>query len=86
MIPWWKYACGHTCSRMHVCYVHDLITCMHAVITPSALRPAICVHACLPVQVSHETGKTMKMVVPSHGIWGTAGIDGMNIDPAIKVA
>ncbi|GAX77184.1 hypothetical protein CEUSTIGMA_g4630.t1 [Chlamydomonas eustigma] len=25
----------------------------------------------------------MEMVVPSHGIWGTAGIDGLNIDKAI---
>lgn len=34
-------------------------------------------------QVSHETGKSMKMVVPARGIWGTAGIDGLNIDRAI---
>ncbi|KAG2454619.1 hypothetical protein HYH02_000460 [Chlamydomonas schloesseri] len=33
--------------------------------------------------VSHETGKKMKMVVPARGIWGTAGIDGLNIDRAI---
>lgn len=35
-------------------------------------------------QVSHERGKTMKMVVPARGIWGTAGIDGLNIDRAIE--
>lgn len=34
--------------------------------------------------VSHERGKTMKMVVPARGIWGTAGIDGLNIDRAIE--
>mmetsp|Transcript_5720 Transcript_5720/g.12635 ORF Transcript_5720/g.12635 Transcript_5720/m.12635 type:complete len:565 (+) Transcript_5720:140-1834(+) len=34
--------------------------------------------------VSHETGKTMKMVVPNKGIWGTAGIEGSNIDSSIK--
>ncbi|PNH06979.1 hypothetical protein TSOC_006593 [Tetrabaena socialis] len=34
--------------------------------------------------VSHETGKTMNMVVPARGIWGTAGIDGLNIDKAIE--
>ena len=34
--------------------------------------------------VSHESGKTMEMVVPSRGIWGTAGIGGLNIDIAIE--
>ena len=34
--------------------------------------------------VSHESGKTMEMVVPSRGIWGTAGIGGLNIDRAIE--
>ena len=34
--------------------------------------------------VSHVHNKPMTMVVPSDGIWGTAGIDGLNIDPAIK--
>ncbi|KAL6746244.1 hypothetical protein V8C86DRAFT_3149980 [Haematococcus lacustris] len=33
--------------------------------------------------VSHETGKTMEMFVPSRGIWGTAGIGGLNIDRAV---
>ncbi|GFR50178.1 hypothetical protein Agub_g12345 [Astrephomene gubernaculifera] len=37
-----------------------------------------------PLVVSHESGKTLKMVVPARGIWGTAGIDGLNIDPAIQ--
>ncbi|KAG2484626.1 hypothetical protein HYH03_016580 [Edaphochlamys debaryana] len=39
-----------------------------------------------PKVVSHERGKTMKMVVPSKGIWGTAGIDGLNIDRAIEAS
>ena len=30
--------------------------------------------------VSHVNGQPMTMVVPSAGIWGTAGIDGLNID------
>ncbi len=34
--------------------------------------------------VSHESGKEMQMVVPDKGLWGTAGIDGLNIDQAIK--
>lgn len=34
--------------------------------------------------VSHVSGSTLKMVVPSQGIWGTAGIDGLNIDRAIQ--
>ncbi|EFJ41791.1 hypothetical protein VOLCADRAFT_98168 [Volvox carteri f. nagariensis] len=34
--------------------------------------------------VSHESGTLMKMVVPARGIWGTAGIDGLNIDTAIE--
>ncbi|KAG2493458.1 hypothetical protein HYH03_008275 [Edaphochlamys debaryana] len=33
-----------------------------------------------PRVVSHEGSKTMKMVVPGAGIWGTAGIDGLNVD------
>ena len=33
--------------------------------------------------VSHSHNQPMTMVVPSGGIWGTAGIDGHNIDPAI---
>jgi len=34
--------------------------------------------------VSHEAGKDMEMVVPSRGIWGTAGIGGLNIDRAVE--
>jgi hypothetical protein len=34
--------------------------------------------------VSHVGGKDVEMVVPSRGIWGTAGIDGLNIDRAIE--
>ncbi|GIL90927.1 hypothetical protein Vretimale_17060 [Volvox reticuliferus] len=34
--------------------------------------------------VSHESDTLMKMVVPARGIWGTAGIDGLNIDRAIQ--
>eukprot|EP00798_Chlamydomonas_sp_ICE-L_P008195 gene8195-1457_t len=35
--------------------------------------------------ISHEGGgKELQMVVPSAGIWGTAGIDGLNIDGNIK--
>ncbi|KAG2484627.1 hypothetical protein HYH03_016581 [Edaphochlamys debaryana] len=39
-----------------------------------------------PKVVSHERNKTMQMVVPSKGIWGTAGIDGLNIDRAIQAS
>ena len=34
--------------------------------------------------VSHSHNQPMTMVVPSGGIWGTAGIDGLNIDQNIK--
>ena len=34
--------------------------------------------------VSHVHNQPMTMMVPSNGIWGTAGIDGLNIDAAIK--
>jgi FkbM family methyltransferase len=35
--------------------------------------------------VSHMTGgPELKLVVPSNGIWGTAGIDGLNIDQSIR--
>ena len=34
--------------------------------------------------ISHESGKTVEMVVPDRGIWGTAGIGGLNIDTSIK--
>ncbi|GAX85607.1 hypothetical protein CEUSTIGMA_g13022.t1 [Chlamydomonas eustigma] len=35
--------------------------------------------------VSHKTGgPELKLVVPSKGIWGTAGIDGLNIDVSIN--
>ena len=35
--------------------------------------------------ISHEGGgKLMEMVVPSRGIWGTAGIGGLNIDMAVE--
>ncbi|GIL87966.1 hypothetical protein Vretimale_6338 [Volvox reticuliferus] len=37
-----------------------------------------------PLVVSHETGKMLKMVVPARGIWGTAGIEGLNIDTSIQ--
>lgn len=30
--------------------------------------------------VAEESGKIYNMVVPGRGIWGTAGIDGLNID------
>ena len=33
--------------------------------------------------VSHVHNQPMTMMVPSNGIWGTAGIDGLNIDAAI---
>ena len=33
--------------------------------------------------VSHLAGQQLTMVVPSAGIWGTAGIDGLNIDSSI---
>ncbi len=36
-----------------------------------------------PNVVSHVNGQPMTMVVPSTGIWGTAGIDGLNIDKNI---
>ncbi|KAG2488205.1 hypothetical protein HYH03_013199 [Edaphochlamys debaryana] len=39
-----------------------------------------------PKVVSHERDKTMKMVVPSKGVWGTAGIEGLNIDNAIEAS
>ncbi|KAG2488218.1 hypothetical protein HYH03_013212 [Edaphochlamys debaryana] len=39
-----------------------------------------------PKVVSHEGNKTMKMMVPSNGVWGTAGIDGLNIDNAIEAS
>ncbi|KAG2497657.1 hypothetical protein HYH03_004396 [Edaphochlamys debaryana] len=34
--------------------------------------------------VSHEAGKALTMVVPSDGIWGTAGIGGHNIDKSME--
>ena len=34
--------------------------------------------------VSHTADADVEMIVPSHGIWGTAGIAGLNIDQAIK--
>lgn len=34
--------------------------------------------------VSHVHNQPMTMMVPSNGIWGTAGIDGLNIDSSIK--
>jgi len=34
--------------------------------------------------VSHEDGKIMTMVAPRDGTWGTAGVDGLNIDSSIK--
>lgn len=62
-------ACTPAFCPSHTCYsLHTLWR------THSFPRP----------QVSHERGKTMDMVVPSQGIWGTAGIGGLNIDPAIK--
>ena len=36
--------------------------------------------------VSNVSGSTVEMVVPSHGIWGTAGIGGHNIDKSISGA
>jgi len=36
--------------------------------------------------VSHETGKELRLVVPSKGYWGTAGINGLNIDSNIPGA
>ena len=34
--------------------------------------------------VSAQSGIMLNMTVPSHGIWGTAGISGLNIDTSIK--
>ncbi|KAG2497667.1 hypothetical protein HYH03_004406 [Edaphochlamys debaryana] len=36
------------------------------------------------VVVSQERDRSMTMVVPTTGIWGTAGIDGLNIDKSIE--
>jgi hypothetical protein len=34
--------------------------------------------------VSQQRGAMLEMVVPARGIWGTAGIDGLNIDRAVN--
>jgi hypothetical protein len=34
--------------------------------------------------VGGVAGQKLQLVVPNRGIWGTAGVDGMNIDHAIK--
>lgn len=34
--------------------------------------------------VANASGSDLELVVPSKGIWGTAGIGGLNIDPAIR--
>jgi hypothetical protein len=31
--------------------------------------------------IGDEHGKELTIVVPQRGIWGTAGVGGMNIDP-----
>ena len=36
-----------------------------------------------PAQVSDVGGQTLMMRVPFAGYWGTAGIDGLNIDSSI---
>lgn len=33
--------------------------------------------------VSIEDGATLKMSIPTNGIWGTAGVGGANIDPCV---
>ncbi|GFR45755.1 hypothetical protein Agub_g7170 [Astrephomene gubernaculifera] len=39
-----------------------------------------------PYVVSHLSGRRLRMVVPARGIWGTAGIEGLNIDKAIEAS
>lgn len=34
--------------------------------------------------VSDVAGQTVKVQVPQRGIWGTASVDGMNVDPSIR--
>ena len=34
--------------------------------------------------VSNVTGQMVEILVPQRGIWGTAGVGGWNIDPAIN--
>ncbi len=36
--------------------------------------------------VSNVRNSLVEMFVPSHGIWGTAGIGGLNIDQNIKAS
>ena len=34
--------------------------------------------------VSDVSGATVKVHVPQRGIWGTASVDGLNVDPSIR--
>ena len=58
-------------SQVHLHYTHTLARFAHLVDMHTNV-------------ISHEGGgKLMEMVVPSRGIWGTAGIGGLNIDMAV---
>ncbi|KAL3927226.1 MAG: hypothetical protein SGPRY_002922 [Prymnesium sp.] len=37
-----------------------------------------------PTVVSDVSGETVQMQVPEGGIWGTASVDGLNVDPSIR--
>ena len=37
-----------------------------------------------PAVVSDSAGEVLNMTVPEHGIWGTASVGGLNVDPSIR--
>lgn len=39
-----------------------------------------------PLVVSDKSGETVQMLVPERGYWGTASVDGLNVDPSIRSA